>query len=70
MNDLAWMKRTAAASLELADMALARNDTSSALAQVEIAQQMLMGAVLAEERDQMRREMAISDLIELRRRGF
>lgn len=69
-GDIAWMRRTAANSLELADMALARRDTAQALAQVEIAQQMLLGLQLAEERDQMRIEMAANDLAAIRSRGF
>lgn len=53
-----------------ADRHIIRCDWTDALAAIEYARQLVMAELLIEERDQMREEMARSELAELRRSGL
>lgn len=65
-----WMHRTAGAALDMAQRMHAIGDTREALEQTERARELLLAMKLAEERAQMRREMAETDLEQLRRNGL
>jgi len=53
-----------------ADHAVVIGDLRSTLESIEYARNVVMAEMVSEERDEMRREMAASDLARLRARGF